>query len=434
MGALGMKREERYAGAAADPALSSSSSSSSALPSLPGMDGLGSPPLAKISRPASVADRLKLLRRMPDEPDRFYFEDLQILYEDEACFVEQKADELGCALEQTGNLTFEMVINDFQAKGLFNLLCLRNVYGRQLPNMPKEYITQLVFDPRHRSIAAKWNQNIIGGITFRPFYTKHCNFGEIAFCAVYNHMDPDQRGVGARMMQHLKLECLKIGIDNFLTYADDTAIGFFSKMGFTLKIGLPHEHWKGYIKDYDKATLMHCRFRTGIDYTKMPDIVHAQRQAILDKFPRYTERTPQVLALSRPEVTPDMVRTLFEEVWTHEHSWPFKQPVQEIVEAYPTYGDTIKNPLDLLIVRDRVERRDYYRTWWMFVADMVLMLKNCQRFNGEQSDYTKVAGKFLEALRLMMARRGAEHIYHTVEKGLRYVYDPELARRNKRKQ
>jgi histone acetyltransferase len=217
-----------------------------------------------------------------------------------------------------------------------------------------------------------------------------------------------------------------------LTYAVDTAIGFFSKLGFTLKIGLPHEWWRGYIKDYDKATLMHCRFRRGIDYTKMPDMLHAQRQSLLDKFPRYTERRQDLAQLSKPELTPELANTVYEEFSKYEHAWPFQQSVQEIIASYPTYTETIKNPIDLLIIKDRVTK-GYYRTWHQFAADIVVMLKNCQRFNGETSDYTKYSAKCLEYLRQCMLKRGKEEVYLTVEKGYRYIFDPDLARKTKKK-
>lgn len=40
--------------------------------------------------------------------------------------------------------------------------------NRQLPNMPKDYITRLVFDPRHKSLIGLRNSElVIGVLTFR---------------------------------------------------------------------------------------------------------------------------------------------------------------------------------------------------------------------------------------------------------------------------
>lgn len=44
----------------------------------------------------------------------------------------------------------------------------------------------------------------------------------------------------------------------FLTYADNNAIEYFRKQGFTKCPTLPESRWKGYIKDYNGSTMMQC--------------------------------------------------------------------------------------------------------------------------------------------------------------------------------
>ena len=56
------------------------------------------------------------------------------------------------------------------------------LYGPQLPRMPKEYITRLVFDPKHKCLALVKDSRVIGGICFRMFPSQ--GFTEIVFCAV----------------------------------------------------------------------------------------------------------------------------------------------------------------------------------------------------------------------------------------------------------
>lgn len=52
-------------------------------------------------------------------------------------------------------------------------MSLKNIFSKQLPNMPKEYITRLVFDRRHRSVAVvKQGGQVVGGITYRPFHAQ----------------------------------------------------------------------------------------------------------------------------------------------------------------------------------------------------------------------------------------------------------------------
>lgn len=80
------------------------------------------------------------------------------------------------------------------------LIALKNIFSRQLPKMPKDYIVRLVFDQRHLTLAIKVNSVIIGGICYRPYH--FLRFGEIAFCAI-NGSD-QVRGYGTKLMNALK--------------------------------------------------------------------------------------------------------------------------------------------------------------------------------------------------------------------------------------
>lgn len=49
--------------------------------------------------------------------------------------------------------------------------------------MPREYITRLVLDKNHVSMAiVKRGLQVVGGITYRPFNKR--KFAEIVFCAI----------------------------------------------------------------------------------------------------------------------------------------------------------------------------------------------------------------------------------------------------------
>lgn len=73
---------------------------------------------------------------------------------------------------------------------------LKNIFQRQLPKMPREYITRLVFDRNHWSVAiVKKGYQVVGGITYRPFENRE--FGEIVFCAITG---TEQVRVGAQWL------------------------------------------------------------------------------------------------------------------------------------------------------------------------------------------------------------------------------------------
>lgn len=39
-------------------------------------------------------------------------------------------------------------------------------------------------------------------------------------------------------------------VEYMMTYADNLALGYFRKQGFSKDCRMPPERWKGYIKDY----------------------------------------------------------------------------------------------------------------------------------------------------------------------------------------
>ena len=63
-----------------------------------------------------------------------------------------------------------------------------------------------------------------------------------------------------------------LGIEYFLTYADNYAIGYFQKQGFSKQVVMPKDRWVGYIKDYDGGTLMECYISQTMDYLRVPEV------------------------------------------------------------------------------------------------------------------------------------------------------------------
>jgi len=132
---------------------------------------------------------------------------------------------------------------------------LVHIFEQQLPVMyaaDKSYISRTVLSREHRSMVLLISDKVYGGVTFRTWKQKH--FMEIAFFAVSSILHG--QGYGTILMNHLKQMAQSEGIRYFLTYADNTAIGFFRKQGFSDKITFDSTKWKRFIKYYTEATLM----------------------------------------------------------------------------------------------------------------------------------------------------------------------------------
>lgn len=48
--------------------------------------------------------------------------------------------------EKQKNLSYKIIINDAKPESMIALTALKNIFQRQLPQMPKEYIGRLIYD------------------------------------------------------------------------------------------------------------------------------------------------------------------------------------------------------------------------------------------------------------------------------------------------
>eukprot|EP01126_Amoeba_proteus_P006788 TRINITY_DN12386_c0_g1_i27.p1 TRINITY_DN12386_c0_g1~~TRINITY_DN12386_c0_g1_i27.p1 ORF type:complete len:327 (-),score=55.56 TRINITY_DN12386_c0_g1_i27:2-982(-) len=280
--------------------------------------------------------------------------------------------------------------------------------------MPKDYIMRLVFDCQHLSLIALKDGKVIGGITFRPFSKEGMTkFIEVVFCVITK---PEQRGgYGSRLMNHLKAWCQKNSFYHLLTYADDTAIGYFQRQGFSMEIKMDRKEWDiGFLKYYDSATLMHAPVDLDLDYLAITHILHIQRAKLIKKM---TELTNQHVIHPPVRFEPGQVRLNLEKVpglkdcgWDPVHynklhskehfesitnenrnlletikrdtvlSEPFSEPVIEIYpEIKERYCQIIKDPIDLRTITERLDR-GYYLTPEMMISDLHRMLENCKTY------------------------------------------------------
>ncbi|KAM7496029.1 hypothetical protein LguiA_020443 [Lonicera macranthoides] len=333
--------------------------------------------------------------------------------------------------EEAGRLKFVCVSNDGIDEHMVWLIGLKNIFARQLPNMPKEYIVRLVMDRNHKSVMVIRRNLVVGGITYRPYVSQ--KFGEIAFCAIT--ADEQVKGYGTRLMNHLKQHARDgDGLTHFLTYADNNAVGYFNKQGFTKEIFLEKERWHGYIKDYDGGILMECRIDPKLPYTDLSTMIRRQRQAIDEKIrelsnchivypgidfqkkeagiPKKIVKVEDIPGLREAGWTPDQwghsrfktvnasadsisnqksltafMRSLIKAMQDHPDAWPFKDPVD--AREVPDYYDIIRDPMDLKTMSKRVESEQYYVTFEMFFADVRRMFSNARTYNSNDTIYYK---------------------------------------------
>ncbi|RMJ11092.1 Histone acetyltransferase GCN5 [Fusarium euwallaceae] len=323
--------------------------------------------------------------------------------------------------ERNGEIEFRVVNNDNERESLIILTGLKCIFQKQLPKMPKDYIARLVYDRTHLSIAiVKKPLEVVGGITYRPF--KGRRFAEIVFCAISS--DQQVKGYGAHLMSHLK-DYVKATSDvmHFLTYADNYAIGYFKKQGFTKEITLDKKVWMGYIKDYEGGTIMQCSMLPRIRYLEMGRMLLKQKECVQAKIRAYskshnvhsppkewkngiTEINPlDIPAIRASGWSPDMdelarqprhgpnynqLLHLLNDLQNHNSAWPFLVPVNR--DDVADYYDVIKEPMDLSTMESKLEA-DQYLTPEDFIKDAKLVFDNCRKYNNESTPYAKSANK-----------------------------------------
>ncbi|XP_005096521.2 histone acetyltransferase KAT2A isoform X2 [Aplysia californica] len=343
----------------------------------------------------------------------------EILHPSHAARDEQARQE-----EKDGKIDFHIVNNSLSHRPTRQvflwLIEVQNLFSHQLPRMPKEYITRLVFDPKHKCLVLIKNNHVIGGVCFRMFPTQ-C-FTEIVFCAVTS--SEQVKGYGTTLMNHLKDYHLLHNITHFLTFADEFATGYFKKQGFSKDIKLPRSQYLGYIKDYEGATLMGCDLCPRINYTDFSRVIRKQKEIVKKIAARKAIETEKVysgvglfkegiklplpveyipgLAESgwkpaakkekeqslEPDQLYNIVRTILQQVKSHASSWPFLKPVDK--SEAPDYYDHIKFPMDLRTMTERLKAR-YYVHKHLFIADMNRIITNCRSYNEPDTEYYKCA-------------------------------------------
>lgn len=196
------------------------------------------------------------------------------------------------------------------------------------------------------------------------------------------------------MMNHLKDYSTQRGIKHFLTYADNLAIGYFKKQGFSKTIRVGRPIYAGYIKEYEDATLMHCELHPSLVYTQFSSVIRKQKEITkelisqrqqdvqkihtgltcfkegvrsipVESIPGLRECgwKPQARAqrTSRPleeSADPDKLATTFSAVLAsvrvHSNARPFAIPVNAL--EVPDYYDVIKYPMDLRTMGERLKK------------------------------------------------------------------------------
>lgn len=203
-----------------------------------------------------------------------------------------------------------------------------------------------------------------------------------------------------------------------LTYADNSAIGFFKKQGFSLK---PRsKEWIGYIKDYEGGTLMECKVHKMINYLRKKEILIRLRDIIFNKMRKVndfhilkdsSERdilrkenidlSDQLKMRSKEDFLADFLYFVICTLQSHPSSWPFLEPVSE--KDVPDYFEVIKHPMDMSLIMKKLNNK-VYSSINDFGSDVILMCDNCFSYNGPDTQYYKCAENIQKCFKNLISK------------------------------
>ncbi|NWU55542.1 KAT2A acetyltransferase, partial [Dromas ardeola] len=247
-------------------------------------------------------------------------------------------DETARLEERRGIIEFHVIGNSLSQKSnkkiLMWLVGLQNVFSHQLPRMPKEYITRLVFDPcgTLRFMVARAGCGPPWGPVSWFVSLEHP-------CSPPPFQPPILLQIIKKLIERKQAQIRKVypGLTCFKEGVRQIPIESVP--------GIRETGWKPLGKEKGKE-------------------------------------------LKDPDQLYNTLKNLLAQIKTHPSAWPFMEPVKK--SEAPDYYEIIRFPIDLKTMTERLKNR-YYVTKKLFIADLQRIITNCREYNPPDSDYCKCA-------------------------------------------
>jgi histone acetyltransferase len=214
---------------------------------------------------------------------------------------------------------------------------------------------------------------------------------------------------------------------------------------------MPKSRFHGLIKDYDGGTLMECYVHPSIDYTRIPQMIKAQREFLLQRV-RTISKSDKIIypplpkgwtpnwkglssrgneAATRALAIPGMseagwtmadllastaaakdndrqrnhmkseLLAIVRKIEEQHFAWPFREPVD--TSEVKDYLDVINEPIDLFTIDKRIRKGGHYKSKKQLFTDMMTMVNNCKTYNDATSPYYECATNLEKYLKTIFA-------------------------------
>jgi histone acetyltransferase len=309
--------------------------------------------------------------------------------------------------ETKKKIFFEVIKNNGFAKNLKILLQLKILFSKQLPNMPIFYINQIILDIRQESIVLikyeNFKSRIIGGCSYRFF--KRQQILELIFFSIAT--SEQMKGYGKLLMSFLKEKAKSNNVKTIITCADNNAIKYFLKQGFSQVISSPIFIWAGYLSDYEDIKLMEClllkrykyyndipfmlNFKFLISYKSrlirknnnnynllkiFKNYANCFKFKLLNFFFRISKKLKKFTNLQ-------FLNSILTSIKIKQMIIPFLEPVDSKKSGARDYFKIIFHAVDLRTIEERLRIKSYYLNFLNFQKDILQLIQNCVLYNGK---------------------------------------------------
>jgi histone acetyltransferase len=321
--------------------------------------------------------------------------------------------------ERKKEIFFKITNNNGNKTNTQILLCLKRLFSKQLPNMPKFYISQIIFDIKQKSIALikiiGQKMQVIGGCSYRIF--KKYQQLELIFFAIIT--SEQMKGYGKILMNFLKDRAKSLEIRTIITCADNNAIKYFLKQGFSQIITSPIFIWAGYICDYEEIKLMECSILKSFKYFNSIPFILNLKLLFLSKLKKVFSKN-SLFGLPKNSIFLDIpdkysyfsLSVLFNIFWKTSKKYinfksitkinillnsikfnslinNFLEPVNSKKTGAKDYFKTVFYAIDLRTVEERLKEKKYYISKSLLYSDCLTMIQNCFFYNGKNHSISK---------------------------------------------
>nr|UXY87823.1 HAT [Cryptomonas curvata] len=305
--------------------------------------------------------------------------------------------------EKEKKISFEVVRNDGFIRNIKILSRLQNLYSKQLPNMPIFYINRIILDVRQESIALIKCKNfkiqIIGGCSYRTF--KKQQIMELVFFSIVT--SEQMKGYGKILMSFLKEKAKSDSIKIIITCADNNAVKYFLKQGFSQIITSPVFTWAGNLSDYYDVKLMECLlFKTYKYYNDIPFIVTLKflsysKSSLIEKkrkkdlVQKYNNKNNFFSSNFFSKISKKLkkfpslyiLNSILTSIKSKKIVIPFLEPVDTKKSGAQDYFKIIFHAIDLRTIEERLRIKTYYFDFLTFKKDILQMTQNSILYNGK---------------------------------------------------